>query len=285
MNYVNDKMGRVAVFAETVQIVERGSYTLPDGQVVELPSDLPMREGSVLYSEELPQAGDSEFMGKTEIKVENKDCIVVGKEMQDMGYNPAVLNLASSWKPGGGVIQGAAAQEESIFRRTNLYRSLYQYAQNEHYGTPSNGDPIDLTKTPFYKKPLDYNYGGIYTPEATVFRATDFSLYQHPFPMSFISVAAVKRPQLTINGHLKDYDREKTRNKIRTIFRIGLKHGHDSLVLGALGCGAYGNPPIDIAYLFHQVLEEEEFRNKFRLISFAVLGSRNYEPFKKEFIG
>ena len=45
---------------------------------------------------------------------------------------------------------------------------------------------------------------------------------------------------------------------MRTIFRIGLLHHHDSLVLGAFGCGAFRNPPAHIARLFHEVMEEEE---------------------------
>lgn len=283
MIYNNDRDGRMAVFAETVEIVERGNYVLPSGRVVELPEDSDMRTGSVLYSEEQPKAEETGYEGKTEITVLNNDCIVVGKELLDAGYNPAVLNLASSWNPGGGVVNGSSAQEESIFRRTNIYRSLYQFAQNERCGEPSVGEPLDLTKQAHYKKALDHNFGGIYTPRATVFRATDFTLFQNPFQLSFITVAAIKWPRLSINGHLKDPDRIKTKNKIRTILRMGLAHGHDSLVLGALGCGAYGNPPIDIAFLFHQVLEEEEFYNKYKKIAFAVMGTRNFEPFRKEF--
>ena len=41
-------------------------------------------------------------------------------------YSVAVLNMASPWKPGGGVFSGAGAQEETIFRRTNLASYLHQ---------------------------------------------------------------------------------------------------------------------------------------------------------------
>ena len=70
---------------------------------------------------------------------------------------------------------------------------------------------------------------------------------------------------------------EGAKNKMRTILRIGLRHGHDSLVLGA----------------FHEVFEEPEFKDKYRLISFAILDDHNahrshnpegnYLPFVKEF--
>lgn len=272
------------IFAETVEIVEGGGYETKTGVVVELPNDKAMREGTVLYQHELPIAGETGYEGTTSIKVLEQDCIVVAKGMLERGYNPAVLNLASSWSPGGGVVQGSRAQEESIFRRTNLYRSLYQFA---HGGKPdmfaTKPEPIDLKKTPHYKEHLDYHFGGIYTPGATVFRATNYELFQKPFQMSFITVAAIKEPVLTPSGHLTDTDKDQTRDKIRTILRIGLKHGHDSLVLGALGCGAYGNPPADVAKLFHEIIEEEEFRDKFKMLVFAIIRQRCFVPFKREF--
>ena len=37
---------------------------------------------------------------------------------------------------------------------------------------------------------------------------------------------------------------------------------HDSLVLGALGCGAFCTPPAQMARLFHEVLSEAEFQDR-----------------------
>ena len=86
---------------------------------------------------------------------------------------------------------------------------------------------------------------------------------------------------------------EPIKNKIRTIFRLGIANGHDSLVLGALGCGAFRNPPRHVARLFHEVMLEEEFKNKYRHIVFAILEDHNSRrshnpdgnliPFKEEF--
>lgn len=72
-----------------------------------------------------------------------------------------------------------------------------------------------------------------------------------------------------------------------------MAHFHDSLVLSAMGCEAFANLPAHIAKLFHQVIEEDEFNNKFKLIVFAILdgyrtGLRhnpegNLLPFQGEF--
>lgn len=66
-------------------------------------------------------------------------------------------------------------------------------------------------------------------------------------------------------------DVETTRGQIRTVFRVGLDRGHDCLILGAWGCGAFKNPVPVIAGLFKEVSEEPEFKNRYRAILFACL--------------
>jgi uncharacterized protein (TIGR02452 family) len=50
-----------------------------------------------------------------------------------------------------------------------------------------------------------------------------------------------------------------------------------------MGCGAFQNPPLQVALLFRDVLEEGEFMGVFEEITFAVLDSRgegNYAIFR-----
>ena len=60
-------------------------------------------------------------------------------------------------------------------------------------------------------------------------------------------------------------------DKIRTVYCIAQLNGHDSLVLGAFGCGVFQLKPELIAKCFKQVLGEDEFRGKFHTIVFARL--------------
>ena len=39
------------------------------------------------------------------------------------------------------------------------------------------------------------------------------------------------------------------------MFILGLLNGHDSLVLGAFGCGAYGNPPYVVASIYEILIK------------------------------
>ena len=75
------------------------------------------------------------------------------------------------------------------------------------------------------------------------------------------------------------------KEKIRTILRMSANTGHDSVVLGAFGCGAFGNKPDVTAKIFKDVMLEPEFQGHFREIAFGVIndrnGSQNYSIFKK----
>ena len=54
-----------------------------------------------------------------------------------------------------------------------------------------------------------------------------------------------------------------------------MAHGHNAIVLSALGCGAFANPPAHIAELFAEVIAGSGFRFADRHILFAILDDRN----------
>lgn len=56
---------------------------------------------------------------------------------------------------------------------------------------------------------------------------------------------------------------------------IAVDNGHDAIVLSALGCGAYGNPPEHMARLFKEVISKE-FDRAFKHISFAIIGNTKF---------
>ena len=89
---------------------------------------------------------------------------------------------------------------------------------------------------------------------------------------------AINKPELVKKGHLyfiADSLIEPTKEKMRTILRIAGKHGHDCLVLGAFGCGAFANPPNHVACLFKDVFSESEFQGFYKQVVFAILDDHN----------
>ncbi len=278
---------RGGVFQNTVSIVQFGGYYSENHLCVKLPDPTDMIRGTCFYSSELPPCRKEALPEPTIVEIVNEDCIVAAKLLKDNSFNPAVLNMASRRNPGGGVLNGAGAQEENLFRRTNLFLSMYQFASYaEAYGVQKSN----------CQYPLDQNFGGVYTPDACVFRGLEkdgYPLLDECYEMSFIAVPAMNRPDLDADGRIVPRLVAGIKNKMRMLFRIGLLKGHDSLVLGAWGCGAFRNPPAHIARLFHEVLEEEEFKDKYRKIVFAIIEDHNSRkkhnpegnllPFQKEF--
>jgi uncharacterized protein (TIGR02452 family) len=159
----------------------------------------------------------------------------------------AVLNLASERSAGGGWQKGALAQEEALCYRSSLYLSLHK----SYY-------------------PLN-SLSAIYTPSVLIIRdamSRGHSLLtktEKPTDLpvtTVISVAALRYPALTDDRkrYKNEGQRAETKRKIRLTLRIAALGGHTKLVLGALGCGVFGNPPKEVATCFLEVLREKEFR-------------------------
>ena len=258
-------------------------------------------DNTKLYKTEFDISGKGICYPSTETGCINMDCADFAAYLLEKGYNPAILNLASAKHPCGGVARGLSAQEESLCRSSNLSVSLFQYGDPKYKDVRESGVPI---KEVGY--PLDINYGGIYTPNCTFFRYGKAGLYDFRLPFfrcDVISVAALSfngRSDYSYvdelayraeNGGFTSEGEAIMLNKIRTIFRLGVEHGNDALVLGAFGCGAYKLPTDAVASLFRQVMEEPEFEGKFRLLVFAIMESNRktngpngkYAAFYREF--
>ena len=282
---------RIEIFESTLTLLRQGWYRTPSGQRVELPPVGEVMQAARMYRKPFRVMLDPLEPIRTEVRVENKDCVLAAKELIAAGYNPAMLNLADLYTPGGLVEYGSGAQEENLCRRSNLILSLYPFSRERMRQYPGLGL---VQRAEQY--PMDERYGGVYSGIVTFFRgpeSTGSLLEETPCNIPVISVAALSHPRIGADGLMRPEETEITLEKIRTIFRIGQAQFHDSLVLSALGCGAFANPPAHIAKFFHQVMEEAEFKDTFKLMLFAILdGYRtglahnpegNLKPFQREF--
>ena len=256
---------RRAVFEHTKKVVQEGGYKL-DGSWVAIGQS----PASTWFCDELKVQREGSY--ETVFEVVNEDCLATARRLA--GENPLVLNMASRSTPGGGVEGGAGAQEECLFRASNYYTTLYPLREVAY--------------------PMDRNFGGIYSPEVTVFRgleAEGYPLLKEPFKVSFVAVAALNGPHLTPSGDYTESERLGMINKIRTILNIALKFGHKTLVLSAFGCGAFRNPPQKVALLFKEVFDEPAYKGAFEKVVFAIKGDHNdwrnanFEAFRRVFVG
>lgn len=172
-----------------------------------------------------------------------------------------VLNFASARHPGGGFERGAQAQEEALARSSALHASL-----------------VCEAAAPFYRTAPDeascvYTDRVILSPGCPVFRDADGRLLRSPLPATFLTCAAPNASALQAN--------EPERlpllpgifaRRAAGVLAVGAHAGCDALVLGAWGCGVFGNDPDLVAAAFaRQLRAGGAFENRFAHVDFAVL--------------
>lgn len=114
--------------------------------------------------------------------------------------------------------------------------------------------------------PLYSNYA-IYSPAVPVFRADDGALLEEPYTVAIITSPAVNAGKLPEARHAEIG--AAMWQRILKVLAIGILHGHDSIVLGAWGCGAFGNDGNEIAGLFDRALRNN-FKGAYRCVIFAI---------------
>ena len=225
----------------------------------------------------------------------NADCADVAKSMLDEGLNVAILNLASRTSPCGGYHKGTSAQEECLSQMSTLSQSLYQFGSPKYKHIRESG--LTLVEGVY---PMDISFGGVYSPCVTFFRhGADayYALRKEIFDCPIVTVASLsnrekndytndERIYFDNDGYLTAEGRAIEANKIRTIYRIALENGHDSMVLGAFGCGVFHLRTDEVAGLFRDVLNEPEFKNRFKKLVFAIYegkpSARRRDPIERE---
>lgn len=262
-----DRMRAAELGRDTVRILHEGIYTAPSGGTVDLHEAMAhARVETQTYppDREVPQTTHRQHA--TAITVGNETTLSAARRLVAAGHLPAALNFASARHPGGGFLSGARAQEETLARASALYACL-------------NGNPMyawhEAHRDPFY---TDY---AIYAPMVPVFREESGALLDEPYLCAFITCPAVNaRVALERDPGCRPAIRTAMARRIERVLAIAAAHDHAHLILGAWGCGAFGNDPREIASLFHAALSGP-FREVFAGVVFAI---RDWSP-ERRFIG
>ena len=249
----------IEIYRETIMVCQDNGYKNSKGEFVYL-SSCNGRRGwlqpgvattGLIYDE--TDAAQEKVTVDTEISVVNMDTVLAGEQLLKDCYNPAILNMASKWRPGGGVERGTTAQEESLFRRSNLCLTL---------------EPL---KNYYY--PICHDDFAIYCPNTKFFRGLEAE--GCPFLEKAINLPVITIPAMKLERHERNNPpanwQQVMKVKIMKILDAALEFGHDSLVLGAFGCGAYNNPNRKVAELFKDVLANGIYANRLRKVIFAVM--------------
>lgn len=171
-----------------------------------------------------------------------------------------VLNFASYTTPGGGFLKGSTAQEEALCYATGLYPCLEKFKDKyeEHRHEETDGcyshDYIYSQNVPFIVNGKCY-FIDVLTMAAPNQKASKFSPVEDIF---------AERMELAF--------------KIPAIY-----YGVDIILLGAWGCGAFGNDPDFVAAQWKAITEK--YNGLYKEVVHPVLDGRMCQTFKEVILG
>ena len=291
---------RIAMLQDTLDILKRGSYQAGRKTVSLKLTRAQMEEAEVFLAEDVRALEESKdfshvyHFGRCGYGCENMDSFSLArKRMEQLSYNLnekgvkpiLVLNLANPVNPGGGVRNGALAQEEDRCRKSSLLLSLEgkaaapYYAYNQSLHTYMGSDAV------------------IIHPQVEVIKDERGNLLPETAVVAVMTCAA---PMLNygMEGMTEQQYEEMMLRRITGMFKVAAYRGYEYLVLGAFGCGAFANDARVVSDLFYKALKEFDYdgmreKDMFRRIDFAVLDrtadkynfsefSRNFADFYRE---
>jgi uncharacterized protein (TIGR02452 family) len=256
-------MNRQHIARQTLDVLQRGSYSNSDGEPQELTAlQQAAEQGSVLYRPadvpHLLRVVETPASKPAEIRVYQATTLEAVTTLAAQFERVGCLNFASARNPGGGFLGGSQAQEESLARSSGLYPCLVQFQEMYQHNSR-------VARTGLYS---DY---AIYSPGVPVFRDDAGNWLPQPVQVDFITSPAVNAGALSRNNpELLPELMPTMQRRIRQVLAIAATHHCEVLVLGAWGCGVFQNSPHQIADLFTEALAEPNIRGRFKRLDFAV---------------
>ena len=280
----------VELLNKTLELLQKGSYE-HNGRIVALQTGYQqMQAAKVLLPDEL-EALDRTALTPAEpangcafscIKADSFSAaraVMTHPDFEREKDRVLVLNFANPVNRGGGVRRGAVAQEEDLCRKSSLLLSLESEAASPYYR---------------YNRSLHTFMGSdamMISPNVEIIRGADGELLDRTAVVAVLTCAA---PYISrgYEGLSEDEYRGLLAHRIRLMLTLAAHEGYTHLVLGAWGCGAFGNDAQTVARLFDS--EIRRFRlgdascdSCFKRIDFAVLcrtpDSYNFRCFAQYF--
>ena len=256
------------IFRETLELIKENP------KLLEAAGE--SRKNTVFYPADAAMEAPQARFADTEVIVSGKRSIEAASAYR--GKRIAVLNFASAVNPGGGVLSGSNAQEESLCRISTLYPSL-------------SGNP---EAEPFYRfhrqqRDSDHSDAMLFSPGIIFFRKDeavpeilDEEEWIHAGVITSAAPDISAENTIAMSEGRKEQLRMILLSRIRKISAIAAANA-DVLIAGAFGCGVFGNSPEMVAECFRTVIEE--CKGSLKTVEFAVYTSRfntrNYDAFRK----
>ncbi|MBS2014902.1 MAG: TIGR02452 family protein [Deltaproteobacteria bacterium] len=261
---------------EAVEIASRGAYEAPSGRRVDLAAAVASaiaRTRDYAPEDHVPEPAGGARVA-TRISVVNGTSLASARAIASRTRAvPFVLNFASAKNPGGGFLNGARAQEESLARASALYPTIVHSRMYAHHRASHD---------------CMYTSWMIHSPEVPVFRDDESGvLLEEPYPCTFLTAPAPNAGVVLARTPSRRDELERVMaERVARVLAIAAAEGHRHLVLGAWGCGVFANDPRVVTRAF-QVELGGRFAGVFEEVVFAVLDwseeRRFVRPFAESF--
>lgn len=223
---------------------------------------------SIAHTQEFPkQPSESDekkqFPSMTTL-FECTDSVSAIKKYYVDGEKICVLDFASYNSPGGKFIDGSSAQEESLCHESFLYNVLH------------SNDIVER----FYDKHKGASEKCLYTSHMLYIPGV---MFRNSVPCDVIVCAAPNKKAAmkyhNVMPHIVDRAME---DRCAAVLKTAWQTGVDTLILGAFGCGVFGNSPSLVANAFGDLLSGP-FAYCFKTVVFAVPDEANGHYFRELF--
>jgi len=268
--FVIKRNAAVMIARATQQILKRGTYTTESGSEHDIRVLIDSaRTQTVIYPPALVMPRPREKYKQLVSYVHNQTTLTVAHARQKRGYRVAILNFTQPTSLGNGWMNGRNAQEASLVRSSGLMSCLRDVAW---YGDASH------QVNPFYDDTV------IVSPHVPFIRTHDGDLLEQPWMAHVVSAAPihVHAVRKYMPMRIAEVPLAMMRRATR-IIEAAANTKANVLVLGAWGCGRFGNDPDMVIAAFMAAFESPAMRN-FAIVDFAVpdvtSGSPLYHRFR-----
>ncbi|KAF7976400.1 hypothetical protein HWV62_6793 [Athelia sp. TMB] len=291
------KRARLKRLAEqTLKALEDGSYTIPGSSVprnlsvkihrTEVDTKYYAPDDAVLAAWSTKAVQTADTSEQTEFSILEISTIdgarFLANTVSSSGPSTkiCVLNFASATKPGGGFLNGAQAQEESLARSSTLYCSLITNTAQSFYTAHKRNS-----------KGGYYTHAMVYSPNIVFFRDDD-GAWTEPVEADVLTCAAVNAgaARKTLHGRVAGKGEEKKieaamRERMARILFLMQQSDVKNLVLGSFGTGVFQNNVDTVARIWADLLavEDAPFKTSFSRVVFAILGTSTFDTFMETF--
>lgn len=221
---------RLQIVSENKVIAASGQYTAPSGRIVTLGTNGEQLSAQTeLIDEEIPAKTvprAEAYHYADHVRQEDTISCILGLRAENVQGEILALNFANANVAGGGYILGGDAQEESLCRNSLLYAAIAPHSEYYHYHR--------MHPSPLYSDRM------LYSPNVPIIRSADGELLETPQMCSFLTSPAVNRRLARPWVSNEKIDAAMQR-RIEKIVVFAAKRKPSVLLLGAFGCGVFGN--------------------------------------------